>query len=88
MFAQAAQRGVTGTKQILEEIMQGTDIALGSKIFVVDLLPNRSPCLNFALFPAAVPALFLQFSALVTKFQRVGKGSMVSSAGAPQILGT
>lgn len=41
MVRQVQQRGVDGTKEILEGLLEGLDAALTKKIYLVDLLPNR-----------------------------------------------
>ena len=38
---EVAQRGVSGTAQILEGIIDGLDLPAHSKVFIVDLLPSR-----------------------------------------------
>jgi hypothetical protein len=44
---QVQQRGVQGTKEILQKILDGVDFPADSQVFVVDLTLNRLPMLIF-----------------------------------------
>ena len=41
---QAMQRGASCTAQMLKEIVQGLELSENTKVYVVDLLPNRLIC--------------------------------------------
>lgn len=41
MCAKAQQRGVDGTRELISALFSGLDVAHGTTVYLVDLLPNR-----------------------------------------------